>query len=177
MLRGTVADLSLDGCYVEAVTPLNVHDRVVLVLNINGTEIRTAAEVKTSHPGMGVGLKFRDMAEKDRTGLRSLISRLGYFGLGRLTFRAKGDSRNFREILDEPDESEVFPRVFEKWRNRYNIDPKPSPSSPLVARVLALREPRRPTHSLIAAGRVNATPPRYAKPSIPHWNSVFCIVG
>jgi hypothetical protein len=42
---------------------------VVLTLNIKGTEVRTAAEVRTSHPGMGMGLKFSDLADSDRSHL------------------------------------------------------------------------------------------------------------
>jgi len=57
-VRGTVSDVSLSGCYVEVMTPLNVRDKIALTLNINGTEIRTAAEVGTSRRGVGMGLRF-----------------------------------------------------------------------------------------------------------------------
>jgi len=85
-VRAIVADLSMSGCYVETMMPLGVHDRVVLTLNINGTEVRSAAEVRTSHPGLGMGLKFKDMPEADRSGLRALVSKLGYSGSGPMTF-------------------------------------------------------------------------------------------
>ncbi len=78
--RGTVADLSLSGCYVEMMAPLNVNDKVALVLQVQDIEVRATAEVRTSHPGMGMGLKFRDMAEKDRSSLQALISRLEHSG-------------------------------------------------------------------------------------------------
>jgi hypothetical protein len=85
VVRGPVADLSLNGCYVAMVTPLNVHDRLFLTLKIHGTEIRTEAEVLTSHPGLGMRLKFVNMAETDRAGLQALIARLGYSGSGPVT--------------------------------------------------------------------------------------------
>jgi hypothetical protein len=75
-MRGTVADLSLSGCYVEMMAPLNVGDKVALVLQVRDTEMRATAEVRTSHPGMGMGLRFKDLAEKDRSSLKAVISML-----------------------------------------------------------------------------------------------------
>jgi hypothetical protein len=130
LLHGTVADLSLDGCYVEVAAPLNVdnrvilmpslnaHDRVGLILSINGTEIRTAAEVRTFHPGMGMGLKFVDVAETDRARLRALIARTDYSGSGQIDVGAERRSgKKVPDIHGELDEPEVFPRMFEEWRN------------------------------------------------------------
>jgi len=121
LVRGTVHDFSLDGCYVEAATPLNVHDKVVLILSIHGTEIRTAAEVQTSHPGMGIGLKFGDMMETDRFALQTLISRLDC--CGSVPIDAPGEAKPTKEASGIIEEPEVFQRVFEEWRNRYRIDP------------------------------------------------------
>jgi hypothetical protein len=101
-VRGTVTDVSLTGCYVAMMMPLVVHDRVVVMLDINGTEIRTAAEVRTSHPGVGMGLKFKDLAETDHSSLRALISRLGDAGSCQIDFRAeRRDRKEVREILDK----------------------------------------------------------------------------
>jgi hypothetical protein len=115
LLRGTLADVNCDGCYVEMEKPLNIHDQVFLILNIRGTEIRTAAEVRTADPGMGIGLKFVDMAETDRTRLQALIVRIGYSGSGQIHVGA--ERRSGKEIREIPDEPEAFERVFEKWRN------------------------------------------------------------
>jgi hypothetical protein len=101
-VHGTVSDVSLSGCYVEVMTPLNVRDKVVLTLNMNETEIRTAAEVRTSHPGMGMGLKFWDMTETARSSMRALISRLGHSGSVQIDVRAEGRFREeVKEILDD----------------------------------------------------------------------------
>jgi hypothetical protein len=85
VVRSPVDELSLDGCYVAMVTPLNVHDRLFLTLKIHGTEVHTEAEVLTSHPGLGMRLKFVNMAETERAGLQALIARLGYSGSGPVT--------------------------------------------------------------------------------------------
>jgi hypothetical protein len=101
-VRGTVTDVSLTGCYVAMMVPLAVHDRVVVMLDINGTEVRTSAEVRTSHPGIGMGLKFSDLAETDQSSLRALISRLGDSGSYQIDFRAEGrDRKEVRETLDK----------------------------------------------------------------------------
>jgi len=121
LVSRTVTDLSLDGCYVKVVTPLNVHDRVVLMLNINGIEVRTAAEVRISHPGTGIGLKFTDMAETDRSTLQALISRLGYSGSGLIDVRTEG--RSIEEVAESVDEKETLQREHEKRRNGYHSNP------------------------------------------------------
>jgi hypothetical protein len=101
-VRGTVTDVSLTGCYVAMMMPPAVNDRVVVMLDISGTEIRTAAEVRTSHPGVGMGLKFKDLAETDHSSLRALISRLGDTGSCRIDFRAeRRDGKEVKEILDK----------------------------------------------------------------------------
>jgi len=109
-VRGTVSDVSLSGCYVEVMTPLNVRDKVVLTLNINETQIRTPAEVRTSHPGMGMGLKFVDMTEMARSSMRALIFRLGHSGSNQIDVRAERRSREeVKEILDtQPQTAAIF---------------------------------------------------------------------
>ena len=73
VMRGAVADLSLDRCYVATATPLDVQDRLFLTLKIHGAEVRTEAEVLTSHPGLGMRLKFANMADTERAGLQAFI--------------------------------------------------------------------------------------------------------
>jgi hypothetical protein len=114
-VRGTVADVSLSGCYVAMMTPLNVHDRVVLMLKINETEIRTAAEVRTSHPAMGMGLKFVDMSETARSSLRTLISRLGVSGADQIDVRSEERSgKEVKEILDEQSAQPRTTAIFDR---------------------------------------------------------------
>jgi hypothetical protein len=127
-LRGTVADLSLTGCYVEVMTPLNVHDRVVLMLSVNGTEVRAAAEVRTSHAGMGMGLKFRDLSKTDQSTLRALVSGLDHSGTGQIDARARGESRKaVKEVLDE---KQILQREHEKRPNGYHENPQASRDFP-----------------------------------------------
>jgi hypothetical protein len=120
-MRGTLADLSLNGCYVEMMTPLSISDKVALVLNVKDTEIRATAEVRTSHPGMGMGLKFRDLAEKDKSNLQTLIFRLGPSGSGQTYVLKEGRSR--KESGKVPDKNEAPQLECEKRRNGQRSSP------------------------------------------------------
>ena len=113
--HGTVADLSLSGCYVEMMAPLNVNDRIALVFHVHDTEIRATAEVRTSHPGMGMGLKFRDLAEEDRSSLQALISRLESSGpTPEPALKEETPGRGSEEILDS---REAMQFVYESQRD------------------------------------------------------------
>ena len=89
LTRGIVSDLSMGGCYIEMLAPLGVRDRVSLAFKVNNTEVHAVAEVRASHPGMGMGLKFREMPEADRSNMHALVSGLGYSGSGRAAFVLK----------------------------------------------------------------------------------------
>jgi len=47
-----------------------------LLLNAESISIRFTAEVRTSHPGVGMGVKFEEMSESDRAALERLIAKL-----------------------------------------------------------------------------------------------------
>jgi hypothetical protein len=46
------------------------------LLNAESISIRFTAEVRTSHPGVGMGMKFEEMSETDRAALERLIAKL-----------------------------------------------------------------------------------------------------
>jgi hypothetical protein len=96
-------------------TPLNVHDRIALVVNVNDTEVRASAEVRTAHPGMGMGLRFRDLAEKDVANLQALIADLGHLGTDRIDILAEGNSR--QDLRQTHDKIEIVPREYQKQRS------------------------------------------------------------
>jgi hypothetical protein len=58
LLWGSVADISMGGCYVETMYPLDVGVSVDLILSVNGATVPLSAVVKTSHPTVGMGLAF-----------------------------------------------------------------------------------------------------------------------
>jgi len=71
-----VTDISLNGCYVELLTTLPVGTKVDLLLQVAEITVHCAGEVVTSHPGVGMGIKFEQMSETDRGALENAIARV-----------------------------------------------------------------------------------------------------
>ncbi|SRR5258708_35258312 len=55
---GTLADISLGGCYVYSFSPLNLGTPVNLTIKSGDHEIYAIGKVVTSHPGVGMGVEF-----------------------------------------------------------------------------------------------------------------------
>jgi hypothetical protein len=75
-LGAPVTDISLSGCYVELMTTLPVGTKVELTLRVADITVNCAAEVRTSHPGVGMGMEFEPMSATDRGALAKAIARL-----------------------------------------------------------------------------------------------------
>ena len=75
--RGQIDDVSLSGVYIQTNAPLLVGSVVKLNLTVQGTVLQAEAEVRTSHPGVGMGLMFTNINTDNRLTLGSLLNRLG----------------------------------------------------------------------------------------------------
>jgi PilZ domain len=75
-ISAAVTDISLGGCYVELMETYAMGTRLSALLNAESISIRFTAEVRTSHPGMGMGMKFEEISESDRAALERLIAKL-----------------------------------------------------------------------------------------------------
>lgn len=75
-MGAAVSDISLSGCYVELMTTLPVGTKVDLMLQAVETTVHCSGEVRTSHPGVGMGIRFEQMSETDRDALEKVIVRL-----------------------------------------------------------------------------------------------------
>ena len=75
-ISAAVTDISSSGCYIELMEPYPVGTRLASLLNAESISIRFTAEVRTSHPGVGMGMKFEEMSETDRAALERLIAKL-----------------------------------------------------------------------------------------------------
>lgn len=71
-----LSDISLEGCYVEAVSTLPVGSEVLFLLRARDVEFRGRAQVKTSNHAVGMGLEFVHLATEDQHKLESLIGSL-----------------------------------------------------------------------------------------------------
>jgi hypothetical protein len=54
----TVASISLGGCYLQTLDPLSIRSRMRLMLAVRQYSFAAVAEVVTSEPGTGMGLRF-----------------------------------------------------------------------------------------------------------------------
>jgi hypothetical protein len=75
-LAGTLTDISLEGCYLETMTPLLPPEKLELAVSVTDPVVRATGEVCTSHPNSGMGIAFTGMEDEDRERLQQLIERL-----------------------------------------------------------------------------------------------------
>ncbi|WP_041855804.1 PilZ domain-containing protein [Candidatus Korobacter versatilis] len=73
---GSMTDISRSGCYLETLTTLPRNAKCELMLNVEGIEVRAGAEVRVSHPSMGMGLQFIDVDPTDQKKLDDLLVKL-----------------------------------------------------------------------------------------------------
>lgn len=75
-LGAAVTDISLVGCYAELLTTLPIGTKVELVLQVADITVNCVARVRTSHPGVGMGMEFETISEANRRALERAIARL-----------------------------------------------------------------------------------------------------
>lgn len=71
-----LTDISLEGCYVEAVSTLPEGSEVVFLVRAGDVELRGRARVKTSNHAVGMGLEFMQMAIEEQHKLEFLVGTL-----------------------------------------------------------------------------------------------------
>lgn len=64
-LRVSTYDISICGCYVETMFPLNVGANVFMTLWLNEKPVRTKAVVATKYTQLGNGFDFVDLSLDD----------------------------------------------------------------------------------------------------------------
>lgn len=73
---GTVADLSLGGCYVEIPIPLELGKRLKVGIWFGQSKAWADARVTHTVPGLGVGIKFTEISESDLDQIRRFLETL-----------------------------------------------------------------------------------------------------
>lgn len=72
----TFTDISLHGCYVEAMSTFRIGAKVGLTMEVNGFRLESNAEVRVVYPNLGMGICFTSISEADRELLRELLRSL-----------------------------------------------------------------------------------------------------
>lgn len=73
---GTLADLGLGGCYVEMPIPLNPGTKLRMALWIEQSKVNAEGEVAHRTPGLGIGIRFKNISEQDLDNIRRFLDRL-----------------------------------------------------------------------------------------------------
>ncbi len=69
-----LADLSVEGAFVDTRTVLPVGAVTRVRFNILGRDVTVSAEVRYSMPGMGIGVRFLDLSPEDREVIERLLN-------------------------------------------------------------------------------------------------------
>jgi hypothetical protein len=69
-----LADLSVDGAFVDARTVLPGGVKARLRFTLSGHEIDTRVEIQYNIPGMGMGVLFLDLSPDDRAIIESFVA-------------------------------------------------------------------------------------------------------
>lgn len=71
-----ISDLSLGGCYLELIFTMPRLSPVELILTVDDRRFAATGAVVTSHPGIGVGIRFNSMGGDSRGVLHELLRKL-----------------------------------------------------------------------------------------------------
>jgi hypothetical protein len=80
-LRLSTVDMSLCGCYVETMFPLDIGAKVFITLWLNEKPVRTSAVVATKYPHLGNGFDFVDMSLDDLLKVSEFIKAMAEHGI------------------------------------------------------------------------------------------------
>jgi hypothetical protein len=72
----TFTDISLDGCYVEAMSTFRVGAQLGLTMEVNGFRLESNGEVRVVYPNLGMGILFTSLSDPNRERLRELLQSL-----------------------------------------------------------------------------------------------------
>ncbi len=70
-------DLSRSGCYLETRSPWPVATHAEITIDVSGVRVQAKAQVITSHPLVGMGLRFTDMSSLNQQRLQQVFTMLG----------------------------------------------------------------------------------------------------
>jgi PilZ domain-containing protein len=79
-MRVTATDISAGGCYVETIFPLSIGTSLKVDLWIAEEKITTLTFVRTSDPGLGMGIEFIGLKPEDQQRLQEYLKAMNPWG-------------------------------------------------------------------------------------------------
>jgi hypothetical protein len=76
VVRAPISDIALNGCYIELAMPYAVGCTFKLEVTVRDTYMECPAQVVSSHPGVGMGVRFDPERLTGKRGLRLLLDEL-----------------------------------------------------------------------------------------------------
>jgi PilZ domain len=76
-LNSQVAELSLNGCYVDVLNTLPIKTKVTVKIFADSECFEATASVIYAHPGLGMGLAFQDLSLKSGILLNRWLQKAG----------------------------------------------------------------------------------------------------
>lgn len=73
---GNIGDLSRGGVYVEIAETLPISSKVEVLVEVQDIALHATGTIVTCHPGVGVGVTFTQLDEKNRAGLERVMQDL-----------------------------------------------------------------------------------------------------
>lgn len=74
---GNVSDISRAGCYMETAEPWEIAVEAEFRIEIGAQEVYGMAVIVTSHPGVGMGLNFKEIYPQYAPGFEAILSSFG----------------------------------------------------------------------------------------------------
>ena len=74
-LNSQVAELSLNGCYIDMLNTLPVHSKVTVKIFADSECFEATASIIYAHDGLGMGLAFQEVSLKSGTLLRRWLQK------------------------------------------------------------------------------------------------------
>jgi PilZ domain len=79
-MRLTATDISGSGCYVETIFPLSIGTSLKVDLLIESEQVTTRSFVRTSDPGLGMGIEFIGLRPEDQQRFQEYLKALNPWG-------------------------------------------------------------------------------------------------
>jgi hypothetical protein len=75
-MQCSATDIGGRGCYVESLVPLAIGSQVIIIFWLDSEKIRTKAVVRTSDPGVGMGIEFTELEEHIQKRLQEYLEKV-----------------------------------------------------------------------------------------------------